>query len=362
MFRTSKFAEVGRSVALTTAIVAMVGCSAMEGPEFKSVSPETVLSFVEINEGAAMMQVGDTLDLTLIAKAVDNTEITLDTSHTVWSSEEPTIVSVTQEGRVIAHTASSVATNVSVEVRYGLVTRRTSIPITVTTDRIAATGSRLILLDSNKVGLSANAIFGLPRIRLDLYQGDVLTYRGVRTPMEAPEGVTLLYTTSADTAVGNHYQVRPGITMPYGPFWIKARVNLYGMQVSDSVQFIGGYATSAAIGLVPATGGAIAGNKSPFDPPAILQPCANMVISSALPQPVDIVFSDSAAGEEGCAPFPQVVTPAIRQIGGNMLNVARGVAVARKSSTRGEIRVWLRDAVTKDSLPYQIRFLQKDPE
>lgn len=336
----------------------LVACSSMEGPEFRGISSTDLLSRIDISERAIMIQNGDSLDLGVSAYSADRAELSIGEGAVRWTSEDSSIVSVTQSGRIKTKKASDISVNIVASYKRGMVTKNDTIPVFVTEDRYDATSARLISLDSNYVGMNGLELFGLPRVRLDLYREGSLIFRGAKAYLAAPDEISLEYRQSFDGEIGNYYLVN-NILGYSGSFWIKAVLNLYGTRVADSIEFTGTHTAGITLNLFPpAPGEPIAGSMKPTDLPVLAQPCAVVMIAQFTTEPLDIVFSDSAVSPSGCDTIPDIGFPILKSMGANLLSVPPSTIAVRKSSTKGPVSIWLRDPVTGDSIPYQYRMNQ----
>lgn len=340
-------------------------CIDIEGPVSKPLAPDEILASVKINRSAVMMQIEDTLDLDIVATALNNTTISVDPANLRWTSREPSQVAVDSLGRIVGLAETEVAVEIIASYTHERTTKADTIPIVVTATRLEATGIKLVAVDSNKVGVD-----GLlqPRVRVDLYQGETLIMKGVQVPLRAPKPVVLTFSLFGGPEEEPVYSVdNRGFV---GKFWINASTDLYGVAVADSLEFTGIYSAGAAgLWIMTDENGNFLPNEMSIDqPPPIAQPCALVILMMFTERNLDIVFSDSTAPSDGCGPIPQnaldiisFVPLGLNMVGGNLLNTPPYSVVVRRSNTRGVVSFYARDAVTKERLPIFRRFEMADP-
>jgi hypothetical protein len=355
-------------------VLALTACLEIEGPETPAVDPNEILAKFRFSTRAVMMTVGDTLRLPVQAVAMNNTELTFDRRDIIWRSQDSAVVYVDTLGTVLARAQTTTPVRIVATYQRSGVTLADTIVVYVTLNKLSATSVRLIALDSTRVGIG-DGYATFPRIRVDLYEDTAIAVRGAQLPLTTPSYVSTIF--SATGGPENEPVYFVNITRYYlGSFWITASINLYGVEVRDSVRFEGLYPAGAILNyLVPNEEGEIVAGMPPSNQVLTLQPCAVVLILSAVTdRNIDIVFSDSTASSSGCAPMPESI---LQQgyfglpftdhiVGGNMTNVRPpefmplGVLV-RRSSTIGEISWYVRDAVTKQRLLVSGTFKQVVP-
>ncbi len=354
---------VKKSFGIASLYLSMAACMDLQGPDFVGADQNALLSRIEIMERAVMIRVGDSLQLNIKAISATKDTLQIDTANLELSSADPVIATVTESGMLHAKSVNPDPVRILARYKHDRVTRIDTIPVYVTAEKYDVSDARLISLDSNIVG-SAGAdgggasIFGIPRIRLDLYKDGSLVVKGVRTHLEKPKQVTLAFMQDTSGAVGDYYLVDNSQGL-IGKFWIKAALNLYGTNIADSVLFYGKYAAVFGSLLYELEPGVINGDFSFGTPAVFLQPCAVISFLNALPYPIDVVFDDSTASSDGCAELildeeaSAIVTKNV--VGGNIYNLQPFNMGIRRSSTLGERAVYLRNSETKDSLNYVAR-------
>ncbi len=343
----------------------MSACVDIEGPVSKPLAPDQILASVRINRPAVMMQLADTLDLDIIATALNDAPISVNPEKLRWISKDPSQVTVDSLGRVVGLTETPVAVEVIASYTHERTTKADTIPIVVTATRLDATGIKLVAVDSNKVGID-----GLlqPRVRVDLYQGETLVMKGVQIPLRAPKPVALTFSLFGGPDEDPVYSVDNRGYI--GKFWINASTDLYGVEVADSIEFTGVYSSmAAALWLLSDEDGNFLPNEMPADQsPPLVQPCALVIAVVFTPRVLDLVFSDSTASSDGCGPIPpnaleiiSLVPLGLNGVGGNLLNMPPYSVVVRRSNTKGVVSFYARDAVTKERLPISRRYEVADP-
>lgn len=391
MLTLNSFKSTVRVVALGTFVNCMLlGCSDVGGPGQEPVPIDDVLSYANINVNSVMMQVGDTLQLSARGFAINGTEIDLQQADSIsWASANADNVSIdSSTGLIKALRASTLPVEVRMTVTYNSITKTHRIPVYVTSYRLDVTDVRLIALDSLRIGTGTSpfagttSMTGVPRIRVDLYNGDNLVEEGSNIPLRSP--VTLQYVSAQRV-----YQV---YNLSYlGKFNVEVDGNIYGKEISSSIEFEGIYQARLAISdfgysstIYSPDGGSaviveidsawVTGNNHTTDT-YFVQPCALVGFSGfsygfiylfydpefKVP-PIDIVFSDSATTADcGASNITDPMSSEV--IGGNIYNWnSADRAIYRKASQPGEVSWYLRDAVTKEPLGITGKYIIRGPE
>lgn len=341
---------------LVGTVLIVQACVDIQGPAPQPLPTNQVISELQIGSSAAMIEVGDTVQLTVRAVAMDESEIAVDPSMIRWGSSDSSQVYVDSLGRVIGKVQSTIPVTISAAYRHVLTTKFDTVQVYVTENRINATSVRIVVLDSNRVG--ANPLFGYPRIRTDLYRGDTLVLVGAQIPISATQPVVLIGAPNGGPDGEPVYFVSNDKSR-LGKFWITTSVNLYGNEVRDSIEFTGTYPIIApAIQVVTGQAGGIQPDTlAPDEPIQNVAPCGIVVIFSLAMVPIDIVFSDSTASSVGCDPIaPESLLgfgfPVHGDfIGGNVMTMPPFSVAVRRSNTTGTISYYVRDAITKERLP-----------
>lgn len=351
-------------------------CVDVEGPAPIALSPGDILAEVRFPTRAVMMEMDDSLTLLPQVVAMNGTSLVVEPRQIIWKSEDSIRVYVDTLGKLTARIADDIPVKIIASYwRFGI-TKADTIPVYVTPTRIDATEIRLLPIDSSRVGSGIG--FGKPRVRADLYKDGEVVVSGASIPMTVPLPVVLIYSREGGPDKEPVYLVNNDKGY-LGEFWVKASVNLYGTEVVDSVLFNGIFpAGNLGITILPGNDGGITAIE--MAPDAIVrsfQPCGWVSVIVSIADPIDVVFSDSAADGDVCAPIPEEVLiqgagfPVKRSIvGGNMLNIGHDSSVGflpftqflRRSNTVGSITYYVRHAVTKKRLPVSGRFNQAIPE
>lgn len=374
----------------------LVGCSDIEAPQVGAVPPNEIMSQVRISTNSVVMQIGDSLQLSVTATSAAGTDLDITRAdYITWSSSNGDVVRIDSSSGLIRgiDTTAGVSVNVSVTMKYAMVTKRHTIPVYVTTDRIEVSEVKLIALDSsrvpygdgNTVGVSGTGLTP-PRIRLEAYDNGMPVTVSNALTLDAPTGARFTFDRDAQV-----YLVTAG-SRNIGKFMVRLSGNLYGNEVSDSLEFESIYKPSYLLpnfdfswewvedpqsvwGHVQIADSVwiLSGFWEPSR--AVLQKCAVIVVVGtqldAVTEdlrpgfrypPLDIVFDDSASISD-CESSPDIDTSRFEQaLGGNIYNWSRhDKGVIRKSSTVGEVKWHIRDAVTKEVL-INGRYVVKDSE
>lgn len=358
------------------AVAVTMGCVDIEGPRPPVLGSDQIISELRFSSRAIIMNAADTMEVGVRGIAMDGSAITVNRREVVWRSLDSAIVYIDTLGRVSSRVARTVSP-VGISASWTLhgVTRFDTISVQVTETSSDVTAVKLVSLDSTTVGsIETAAGIQSPRIRVDLYNGDQLVQAGAELPISVPSQVTAGY--DAPSSENNNeagYFIRNQLTY-LGPFWVRASVNLYGNEVSDSLLFQGGYPSLTTTALIAFVEGAIMEiEMGPDDPVPAIQPCGWVVIGmlNLRDRSVDVVFSDSTADETGCEEIPV----SLLQAGWNNMpfsgsftgGIARGLHLSgpfpfgwwvRRSNTVGQISWYMRDATTGERLPISGRYNQ----
>lgn len=392
---SSRFGISRVAVGISTLIL-VLSCSDIEAPQIGTVTPSEIMAQARISTNSVVMQIGDSLQLSVRATSAAGTDMNVTQADYIkWSSSSGDVVKVDSLSGLIkgVSTTAGAPVNISVVTKYGMVTKRHTIPVYVTADRIDVSEVKLIALDSLRVpfgGLTTgvSGIMTPPRIRLEAYyNGAPITVPNALT-LDAPPGSQFTFDRDAQV-----YLVTAG-SLNIGKFMIRLSGNLYGNEVSDSIEFESIYKSGyllpnfdfswefieepqAKYGFIQVADSIwrlAAGWEHNRD---VLQKCAAVVIrgldeSSISTQedfrpgfrypPLDIIFEDSASTSE-CDYSTVVDTSRFEQImGGNIYNWSKhDKGIIRKSSTVGEVKWYIRDAITKEVL-INGRYVAKDSE
>ncbi len=349
---------------IATGLLGSSACVDIEGPQMQPVSESDILSRLTVGVEAIMMMKGDTLPLTLTATAMDGSIIEIDPTNIVWKSVDPGQVSVDTLGRLIGRMATVLPVHITASYTHNIVTMIDTVSVYVTQDRIEASSIKIVVLDSNRIG--ANAILGLPRVRIDLYEDGDLTQRGSQIPIQVPAQIKAQFLGAGGPNGEPVYEINNNLSY-IGKFWVKSSVNLFGVKVLDSVEFEGLY--PAALSRFGLSTNFLTGEVIPlsrgFNEKLYIQPCAFVVVLNAMfgRGPIDWVFSDSLANDDGCATVDNAIlqealsTPIGQsRIGGNVNGISSLMLGVRRSSTVGIVSVYVHDSESGERLPYELRY------
>ncbi len=329
----SKYYTALNKIVLRGKIVSMltlgaIGCTDFEGPRINHVSESDVLTRVVINTESVIMKSGDSITLGTRLFSINGVELTgVSPSMIQWSSSSPVDATIDASGMIRARQVVTAPIQIIAKLQYNGVTRADTIPLYITANSYSASEVRLVALDSNKI--DAVSFFFEPRVRIDIYDNDELVIKGARIHIESTvPGLTLHYAGSGGDLGDAIFTVRN--TPAYiGTFYIKVKGNLYGTEVADSLEWTGLYPSNTGIRITYDT---ISGQYYydagiPIIPPR-LQPCGYVVVVVYnIPEPIDLLFSDSSSAAVECDPdapplyaflYPPDIT---HVIGGNLLNV-----------------------------------------
>lgn len=360
------------------AVAFTVGCVDIEGPTPPALKPNEILAELNFSSRAVMLSADDTMEMSVRAIAMDGAEIPVNRRNITWSSLDSALVYIDTLGRISAR-ISETDEPVGINASYTLngVTRFDTISVHVTPLRSNITSVRLVSLDSTFVGdIEPSVAIQSPRVRVDLYNGETLVIPGARLPITLPEQIVASYYPAGPDGPGG-YSISNPITY-LGDFWVRVSINLYGNEVHDSLLFKGIYPSLGSfIGIGIIEGVMNEAEMGPNDPVPAIQPCGWTLITLInMDRPVDVVFSDSTADENGCDPIPAALIEA--GWAGNFpfsgtLNSGNALGLTmsgplpfawwiRRSNTIGEISWYIRDAVTGERLPASGRYNQAVPQ
>ncbi len=335
-------------------LLSCIGCVDIQEPLSPPIEARNVFAEFHFTSDAMMTRVGDTLQLSLKAVAIDGSPLQIDLQKVQWKSLDSVRVYVDTFGRVVAKTVVTLPVEVQATYTSGTSTRTAVIPVYVTASEVLSASSlRIVVLDSTRVGYGDGPIY--PRIRLDLYDGVNRVRKGVQLPVTIPIPFKATYVQTGGPEQEPVYFVSNGGAR-LGKFWVKSFVNLYGVEVADSVEFTGTYPFMASWTL----GEDSAGNPVSSGPSGlgVTAPCGVIRLMNFGPRPIEVVFNDSGSNIGGCGALPQNVLafygwifPVFDAVGDSVITVPSYAVGIRRSATRGEVSWYLRDPVTKERLP-----------
>lgn len=351
-------------------ILLIIGCVDIQGPTSPPVAAEDVFSEFRFTTDAMMIKHGDTLQLNLVAISAAGTPIHLDPAKIRWVSGDSIRLPIDTAGRITSKALITNPVSVRAEYTHRLSTRRANLTVYVTNADLLVTSLKLVALDSTRVG-AGMVIVGqqdtspLPRVRVDLYRGDTRIQTDVKIPVIVPPPYVATYIATGGPNGEPVYTVSNGGS-GIGKFWMTSSINLHGVEVHDSLEFTGTYPVKVGEWTIIED---IYGNISMADPSSgnsrlAQQPCAFTRIWNLSSRSLEVVFSDSLAGPDQCNPMTESVRKSLRltfynwggdQDGGNLLLPPQTISI-RRSITQGEISWFLRDAVTKERLPFEGKY------
>lgn len=339
-------------------IFMVIGCVDIEGPVPLPVEAHDVFSNFYFTTNATLINPGDTLQLSLGAVASDGSAIPVDPRKVQWRSDDSIRLYVDTLGRIVAKEPITNSVMVTARYTHGSTTRTASMTVYVTGEEMAASSLKVVALDSTRIGAGFGA--SLPRIRLDLYEGTTLVRAGAQLPVTIPTPYFASYVATGGPNQEPVYAIGNGGS-GIGKFWVTVSVNLYGSEIRDSVEFTGIYPFKVGeIAIVENSSGEISVNGGQTNLRLMQQPCAVVRVFNFTRKPLDVVFSDSSSASDSCGPIPQSVRQALsypgfpltESVGGNLLNMPSFSVGFRRSGTHGAITWFLRNATTKDRLPF----------
>lgn len=338
----------------------------MEGPGLVSLRPEETVSQIMLNSDFVMMQLGDTLSLSVKVTAIDRSELPVDLEKIVWVSQDSSQVEVSRYGQLKAKVASNLPVRVIVSYKENLNTVLDTVQVYVTQNRLVGSNIKLIVLDSNRVGGAPSFVMlGHPRLRVDIFDNsENLVVKGASIPISTPAQVTSLFNPTGGDDNEPVYNIMND-AVKKGSFWVKSSVNLYGVPVVDSAKFIGLYPVTIGTFLF---GNFIGEDGDGSIVPRIqdttklapqIQPCGVFAITNSTTKPFDVVFSDSLS--IGTCNELDSNLFGVKVVGGNILGLAPSMRGIRRVRTVGTVDYYLRDAVTKERLPVSGRYESVEP-
>ncbi len=365
--------QIGNQIKAAFLLMIMcLACVDIEGPEMETLGPGQILSRVEFPTSAVMIAKGDSHRIDLGIYAMNRESIPYNPDSIRWSSAEATVVKVTEAGVLYGLKVSDGPVLVTATYRHKYVTMTDSLSVYVTDEAIDANRIRLVSLDSSRIDYVA--MYGYPRVRIDLFKGDTLVEKGALLPIavDAPADATIDYTGGPDQEPV--YRIRNTKSL-IGKFWIRTSINMYGIVVKDSIEFTGLYSSYVPPGQFPSNllpdGQAQIPTNLDTIPLRLYQPCAYVFLSNTSTDTVDVVFSDSLASPSGCA--ESTLHPLLsfswgtdilgQFIGGHFITMPPNSIATRQSNTLGIIIYTIRKSSTKEVLPFFTgHYKQLNPE
>lgn len=330
-----------KHVVLLMLVLIGAGCVDIEGPHPEHLTEDHILAAVRVSTPSIVMQVGDTIRVSLSAISMSGDDIPIENPSEIrWSSSDPEQVSVDSNGLVSAHLVSSSSAGVEIVARwkYRITTQVDTVRVHVTSDRLDITSVRLTALDSNRIG---SGLLDLPpRVRADLLNGDNIVLEGAMLHLTAPEPIAVDFA----GPLGNNGEMVFHVTNEKafnGAFFIKAEGTVYGVEVSDSIEWTGLYPGLVAFILHEdaETGELYTGSSqgSVQEPEYFSQECGLILIMNLTSKEIDIVFDDSTAATNCSQSLDSLYWPTIER--GNIYNIPPFASPIKKFSTSG-IRRW----------------------
>lgn len=348
-----------RSILSLAVSIMAAGCVDIKGPLPDPVPAEDVFSEFRFTTEVMLIKPGDTLQTGFIATSMAGTPIPVDLSKVTWISQDSARVFIDSMGRVTANVLSNNPVEVNAVYEHGTTVRKASLQVYVRDNDIVATSVKMVALDSVRVGYTTT-LLPLPRIRLDMYNGDIPVLNDIQIPLVLPVPYAATYIANGGPDKEPVYFVANN-GLGIGRFWIMASVNLYGNEVKDSLEFTGTYPTinGGLANFSMDEGGNVALGSSAR---MVLQPCGFTLMINLTPEPIEMVFNDSLAPTSDCTPsqLPEDVRKQLQffpsitvtdQVGGNMILPPISVNV-RRSATQGIVTWYARDPATKERLPF----------
>lgn len=331
-----------------------IACVDIQGPEREALSPSEIFSQVKINSSAIMIAKGDSHSIAVGVYAMSGSSIPIDPDSIQWSSSDAQTVRVSSTGTIYGLKVSSSPVQVIVSYKHKYVTKSDTANVYVTDSVIDANAIRLVSLDSNRVGFLGAL---LPRVRVDLYKGtERVEYGALAIPVQVDQPASELMDITGGPDNDPVYLITNFRSL-IGKFWVRASLNLYGNEVSDSIPFTGLYPGARGV-LVSALPAEQVASTTILDtlPLNLYQPCSVITITNQSADTIDVVFSDSTASSVHCAGAPSLLIfpfPYLGSfIGGNILSLPPSYVAQRQSATRGIIVYRIRKSSTKEFLPY----------
>lgn len=350
-------------------VLGITGCSDFEGPRIDQVSESNILTRVVINTESVIMKLGDSINLSAKLFSINGSELTgVPASRIQWSSSSSVDATVDSTGKVKARRVVTAPISIVAKLEYNGTTKADTIPVYITATSYNASQVRIIALDSTRVGAVA---MNSPRVRIDIYDNDELVIKGARIHVESSvKGIDITYAGSGGALGDALFSVR-NTPAHIGPFFVKVKGNLYGTEISDSVEFTGLYTGSLFfnIGYDANSGEYRVGGLNPTVA-QLVQPCAIiMIMVTGNPEPVDLIFSDSTSSEIDCDPnYPRLFATVIQNIaGGNLFNIPIPPPGAfpymqRRSGGVGIVEMRVRLSGSKKLVGPSVRFDVRTPD
>lgn len=309
---------------IVAVICILPGCADPSGPRPPNLHPSETLTSIKMNIAAAVIAVGDSIDLKATAYTLTGDTLVIPAGELQWESGDVTMLRTDQNGRM--HALKSSGDNVlypSVRWTNNGITRTSTSYVIITQNREPVTSIQIRPQgDSTRTampeiglccGISVIArsatgdSLGLIRVPLAVDSG--ISAAEVQISYMGPIGITLL-------GIGQYWV---GVKR-VGPLWLRAEALVYGAQMRDSIQMFGLYPLSVrATFMRDVFSGKITsvsdGNTH------IIQHCGSIEFNNKeIAQPIEIIF-DNPEKVSGCVPGDAT---------GNIASIAQGATVSRK--------------------------------
>lgn len=332
--------------------VCMTGCVDIVGPDPQPVATNDIFTDFSFTTDAMFIRQDDTLQVAVQAFAINQSVIPINTKNVRWSSEDSSRVYIDTLGQLIGRSVGQLPVVVEARYTHGAVTRTAYMDVYVTAGAFSATSVKMTLLDSARVG--ANGGSQLPRVQVNLYDNNTIVQSDLRLPIKVPSPLFTSYSPEGGPDKTPAYSI--GSSGGYfGRFPVKVSINLYGVEVHDSLEFTGIYPYQiASLFVGDDTDGGVTGLEEELQ--LAVQPCAVIPIVVTVTRPIDLVFSDSLAPSTGCDSLPSAALASLpgstQYVGGNVTNILPDgfQVIIRRSNTEGRIEIYVRDHITKEKL------------
>lgn len=296
---------------------AVLGCSDPSGPVPPNLPPSQVLSALSLNVGAAVVAVGDTLDLSAVAISLSGDTIAIPPEELEWGVSDASKLHVDQDGRVQMLKASDgdIVYPWARWTSYGITAADSVyVVITPTSEPVASLQIRPVG-DSIKTALPENGACCGVSIFARNVAGDSLGL--IRAPLLGDGSLTdmeliISYIGPLGASFGlGQYLV--GVRK-LGPFWLHTEALVYGTLLRDSIQMLGVYPSNASVTIQPdpvtSEISSVSNGHS-----KVVQPCGAIRFTNRMAEPIEIIFEDTTM-VSGCVPGdPTGNIPSIPRLG-----------------------------------------------
>lgn len=331
---------------ILSALLVMAACVDKSAPTGPRLTPDEILQRIEVFPSAAVLAVGDSIQLGLKAyDLLDKEMSTAGEAPIVWTSSNDDIAVVDSNGIVHAH--SPTTEFVSITGRWNHNGKADSAVTTaiVTPSRSSIAGLRIVPKDSARTA-SNDQLLSAPASWFAIVATDDNGQAGdkIRLPITIQPGLPItaviaIYVGALGSLLGgDDFFIN---TTYIGDYYLYVSANVYGVDIKDSTKFTGLHraAETFPITLDQATGSGLTSRN--YNREIIMQPCGHAKFHNQSQVPIAVEFSDPSKAS-GCV---------TGDLTGNIESIPPGRTIIRKFPQTGTIEWAVRDLNTGQLQP-----------